>query len=45
MVHIPTGVSVFCQDGRSQHKNKEKAFQIIRSKIYAMEEEKRARER
>lgn len=45
MTHIPTGISVFCQDGRSQHKNKEKAFQILRSKIYAIEEEKRAQER
>ena len=44
MVHIPTGISVFCQDGRSQHKNKEKAYQILRAKIYAVEEEKRARE-
>ncbi len=45
MTHIPTGISVFCQDGRSQHKNKEKAYQILRSKIYAIEEEKRAQER
>ena len=45
MTHIPTGISVFCQDWRSQHKNKEKAYQILRSKIYAMEEEKRAQER
>lgn len=44
MTHIPTGVSVFCQEGKSQHKNKEKAFQILRSKIYTLEEEKRARE-
>jgi len=45
MTHIPTWISVFCQDWRSQHKNKEKAFQVLRSKIYAMEEEKRALER
>ena len=44
MVHIPTGISVFCQDGRSQHKNKEKAYQILRAKIYAVEEEKRQKE-
>ena len=44
MVHLPTGIAVFCQDGRSQHKNKEKAYQILRAKIYAMEEEKRMRE-
>lgn len=45
MTHIPTWISVFCQEWRSQHKNKEKAFQILRSKIYQMEEEKRAQER
>ncbi len=44
MVHIPTGISVFCQDWRSQHKNKEKAYQILRAKIYAVEEEKRAKD-
>ena len=44
MVHIPTGISVFCQDGRSQHKNKEKAYQIMRAKLYALEEEKRQKE-
>lgn len=45
MTHIPTWISVFCQEWRSQHKNKEKAFQILRSKIYQMEEERRAQER
>lgn len=45
MTHIPTWIAVFCQDWRSQHKNREKAFQILRSKIYAVEEEKRAQER
>lgn len=44
MVHIPTGISVFCQEGRSQHKNREKAYQILRAKIYAVEEEKRQKE-
>lgn len=45
MTHIPTWVSVFCQEWRSQHKNKERALQILRSKIYTIEEEKRAAER
>ncbi len=44
MVHIPTGISVFCQEWRSQHKNREKAYQILRAKIYAVEQEKRAKE-
>lgn len=45
MTHIPTWVSVFCQEWRSQHKNRERALQILRSKIYTMEEERRVRER
>lgn len=44
MVHIPTGVSVFCQEGRSQHKNREKAYQILKAKLYALEEEKKQQE-
>lgn len=44
MVHTPTGISVFCQDGRSQHKNREKAYQIMRAKLYALEQEKRQKE-
>lgn len=45
MTHIPTWVSVFCQEWRSQHKNRERALQILRSKIYTMEEERRIKER
>lgn len=45
MTHLPTGVSVFCQEWRSQHKNRERALQILRSKIYTMEEERRIKER
>ena len=44
MTHIPTWISVFCQDGRSQHKNRDKAYQIMRTKLYAIEEEKRQKE-
>jgi peptide chain release factor 1 len=33
VLHIPTGMIVRCQDGRSQQKNKEKALQILRSRL------------
>ena len=41
LTHIPTGIVVECQDGRSQHKNKEKALSLLQSKLLDSEREKK----
>ena len=37
LIHVPTGIVAQCQDQKSQHKNKDKAMKVLRSRIYEME--------
>jgi len=44
LTHIPTGIVVACQDERSQYKNKDKAFKILRSKLYEIAQQNQDKE-
>jgi peptide chain release factor 2 len=41
LTHIPTGVAVACQAGRSQHANRDEAWKMLRARLYELELQKR----
>lgn len=44
VTHLPTGLVVYCQEGKSQHSNRDKAMKVLASRLKALEEEKARQE-
>jgi peptide chain release factor 2 len=44
ITHLPTGIAVQCQNERSQHRNKDMAFKMLRARLYEREKEIQAKE-
>lgn len=45
LTHFPTGIQISCSDSRSQHDNREKALQMLKSQLFEMELQKRQAQR
>ena len=45
LTHLPTGIVVFCQNERSQHRNKAEAMEMLKAKLYAKHLEEQNKEK